>query len=234
MTNLELLQALDELRNTMIAVATGGPRIEDVNGQFQQTYADVSVELSWRSIDNSIPYGNLWDWYGRWSSGDFPTYRSRRIFVGEIFNPLLNRIRTGRVENYEATGWERVDRNVGALRDRLASSANEEQFQAVGLFCREALISLAQAVYVAEQHPTLDGVAASPTDGKRMLEAYIVIELGGGAHDEARKHARSALDLAVNLQHKRTAAFRDAAMCVEATTSVINIIAIVSGRRDSQ
>lgn len=234
MTDAELLQALDYLRNTMVTVSTGGPRIEDVNHQFQQTYADVAAVLARRGLENPLPYGNLWDWHGRWSSGDLPTYRSRRTFVGEIFNPLINRLRTGRVEQYEATGWERVDRNVGGLRDRLASSTTEEQFQAVGLLCREALISLAQAVYVLERHPTLDGVAASVTDGKRMLEAYIAVELGGGAHDEARKHARSALDLAVNLQHKRTAAFRDAAMCVEATTAVINIVAIVSGRRDPQ
>ena len=234
MTDAELLQALDYLRNTMVTVSTGGPRIEDVNHQFQQTYADVAAVLTRRGLENPLPYGNLWDWHGRWSSGDLPTYRSRRTFVGELFNLLNNRIRTGRVEQYEATGWERVDRNVGGLRDRLASSTTEEQFQVVGLLCREALISLAQAVYVLERHPTLDGVAASATDGKRMLEAYIAVELGGGAHDEARKHARSALDLAVNLQHKRTAAFRDAAMCVEATTAVINIIAIVSGRRDPQ
>jgi hypothetical protein len=31
----------------------------------------------------------------------------------------------------------------------------EEQFQAVGLLCRETLISLAQAVYDAQLHPTL-------------------------------------------------------------------------------
>jgi hypothetical protein len=223
-----------DLRNTMIAVATGGPRIEDVNHQFQHVYADVAAVLARRGMENPIPYGNLWDWYGRWSSGDLPTYRSRRTFVSDLFNPLINRIRSGRVEMYEPTGWERVDRNVGALRDRLASSTTEEQFQAVGLLCREALISLAQAVYVPERHRTLDGVAPSPTDGRRMLEAYVAVELGGGAHDEARKHARSALDLAVNLQHKRTATFRDAAMCVEASTSVINIIAIVSGRRDPQ
>lgn len=234
MTDKELLHALDELRNTMVAVATGGPRINDVNDQFQRTYALVASELVCRGIDNPLPYGNLWDWYGRWSSGDLPTYQSRRVFLGEMFNPLINCIRTGRVEDFEPTGWARVDRTVGELRDRFASSTSEEQFQAVGLLCREALISLAQAVYVKEMYPPLDGVAPSATDGKRMLEAYIAVKLGGGANKEARKHAHSALELAVNLQHKRTAAFRDAAMCVEATTSVVNISAIISGRRETQ
>jgi hypothetical protein len=233
-TDAELLDALEYLRNTMVAVATGGPLIKDVNDQFQRTYALVAAALARRGIENPLPYGSLWDWYGRWTSGDMPTYQSRRVFVGEIFNPLVNRIRTGRVEEFTPTGWTRVDRTVGELRDRLASATTEEQFQAVGLLCREALISLAQAVYVAERHPPLDGVAPSQADANRMLGAYIAVELGGGAHEEARRHGSSALNLAVGLQHRRTATFRDAAMCVEATTSVINIVAIVSGRRDPQ
>ena len=62
----------------------------------------------------------------------------------------------------------------------LAAAKVEEHFQAVGLLCREALISLGQAVFLAERHPTVDGVKASSTDAKRMLEAYFVVELGGG------------------------------------------------------
>lgn len=234
MTDAELLQALEQLRDTMTAVSTGGPRIQDTNDEFQRTYALVAAALARRGVANPLPYGNLWDWYGRWSSGDLPTYRSRREFLGGIFNPLLNQLRTGRAEVFEPTGWARVDRTVGEVRDRLASATTEEQFQAVGLLCREALISVAQEVYVADRHPTLDGVAASPTDAKRMLEAFVAVELGGNDHEFARRHARSALDFAVNLQHKRTATFRAAAMCVEATTAVVNTIAIASGRRDPQ
>ena len=235
MTDHELLETLDQLRNTMIAVATGGPRIDDVNFDFQQNYLRVTEELVRRGIKNPLPYKNLWDWYGRWSSGDLPTYQSRRVFVSELFNPLIPRIRNKQViEEFEPTGWARVDRTVGEVRERLASAENEEQFQAVGLLCREALISTAQEVFVPERHPPLDGIAPSSTDAKRMLDAYIAVELGGSVNDYTRKHARSALDLAVNLQHRRTAGFRDAAMCVEATTSVINIISIISGRRDPQ
>jgi uncharacterized protein YutE (UPF0331/DUF86 family) len=65
-----------------------------------------------------------------------------------------------------------------------------------------------------------------------MLEAYVAVELAGGANEEVRKHARSALDLANALQHRRTATFREAAMCVESTTAIVNVIAIVAGMRD--
>ncbi len=154
--------------------------------------------------------------------------------MGELINPLVARIRTGRPEDLQPTGWQRVDRAVGEARDRLASAKNAEQFQAVGLVCREIHISLAQAVYSPEKHPPLDGVEPSKTDAKRMLEAYIGVELGGSVNEEARKHTRSALDLANALQHRRGATFREAALCVEATTTVTNVIAIVAGRRDPQ
>lgn len=234
MTDQELITELENLRNTMIAVATGGPRIADVNEQYQRGFAAVAAELARRHIDNPITYCSLWDWYGRWSSGDLPSYQSRRVFVGELINPLVNRVRTGRVEEMHPTGWQRVDRIVGELRDRLASARNEEQFQTVGLLGRDALISLAQAVYVRDRHPGLDGVEPSDTDAKRMLEAYFAVELAGGTNEEARRHARSALDFANAVQHRRTATFRDAALCVEATTTVVNVVAIVAGRRDPQ
>jgi hypothetical protein len=234
MTDEQLLAALDQLRNTMVAVATGQTMIMDANDQFQRTYATVAAALGQRRIENPLPYGDLWDWYGRWRSGDMPTYQSRRNYVSEVFTPLLNRIRTGREQDFLPTGWTRVDRAVGELRDRLADARTEEQFQAVALLCREALISLAQAVYVADRHPPLDGTSPSSSDAKRMLEAYVAAELVGGSNEEVRGHAKSALTLAVALQHRRTASFRDAAMCVEATTAVINIVAIMSGRRDPQ
>ena len=99
---------------------------------------------------------------------------------------------------------------------------------------RETLISLAQAVYTPDRHPALDGIPPSNTDAKRMLEAYLAVELAGGTNEEARKHARSALSFAIALQHRRTATFRDAALCVEATTAVVNVIAIVAGKRDPE
>jgi len=234
MTDEEIIAELESIRNTMVSVATGGPRIADVNEQYQRVFAAVAAELARRHIDNPITYGSLWDWYGRWSSGDLPTYQSRRVFIGELINPLINRIRTGRREDVEPTGWQRVDRTVGELRDRLASARNEEQFQAVGLLGRETLISLAQAVYLRDRHPPLDGIDPSTTDAKRMLEAYLAVELAGGSNEEARRHARSALDFANAVLHRRSGTFRDAALCVEATTTVVNVIAIVAGRRDPQ
>lgn len=131
----------------------------------------------------------------------------------------------------EPTGWRKVDRQLQEVRLRLDTAVSEEQYQAVGLLCREVLISVAQEVYDPVRHPHQSGVAPSETDAARMLEAYFSAELGGSSIEESRAHAKAALRLALALQHKRTADFRMAALCAEATSSVVNILAVLAGRR---
>lgn len=133
----------------------------------------------------------------------------------------------------EPTGWAAVDRQLRESTERLRAAQSAEQWQAVGLMCREALISVATEVFDSHLHPSLDGVVIGKADAKRMLEAFFERALAGGANEEARCHARAALKLAVALQHKRTADFTMAALCCEATASVVQIVAIVSGRRGS-
>lgn len=131
----------------------------------------------------------------------------------------------GRAEIFvEPTGWQKVDRQLQEVRLRLTTAETEEQFQAVGLLCREVLISVAQEVFNPSVHRTVDGVEPSHTDAKRVLEAMLEYELVGGENEEARSHARVALRLALALQHRRTADFKMAALCAEATSSVMNIL----------
>ena len=131
----------------------------------------------------------------------------------------------------EPTGWQKVDRQIQEVRTRLDTAKTEEQLQAVGLLCREVLISVAQAVFDPSRHTSYDVAEVSETDSKRMLEAFFERELFGSVNEEARGHAKAALKLAVALQHKRTADFRMAALCAEATSSVVNLLAVVSERR---
>lgn len=232
MTNADLLQALDQLRAIMTSVATGGARIQDQSARYTALFRSVDSEFRGRGIDNPIPFPDLWDWYGRWSQGDLPQYRDRRKFLGDLFETAGRLVQTAHDHVFHATGWERIDRTVQKARVNLAGASNAEDFQAVGLLCREVLITLGQEVWDATRHPPTDGVNPSETDAKRRIGAYVSAELAGGANEEARKHALAALALAVALQHRRTADFRDAAMCLEGTTSVVNLVAIIEGRRD--
>jgi hypothetical protein len=64
-----------------------------------------------------------------------------------------------------------------------------------------------------------------------MLDAIFEGDFKGATNEEARAHAKAAVRLALALQHKRTADFRTAALCAEGTVSVVNMLAIVAGKR---
>lgn len=146
--------------------------------------------------------------------------------------PIFAPQQIGRVAVFEEpTGWQKVDRQLQEVRLRLDTADTEEQYQAVGLLCREVLISVAQEVYDPAHHPSTDGVPPSSSDAKRMLEAIFESDFPGSESKEARAHARAAVNLSLALQHKRTADFRMAALCAEGTLSVVNMLAILAGRR---
>ena len=81
-----LLEDLAYLKGIMIDVSTGGRPIDDVNPDFKEAYNDLSDRLRAKGIRNSIQYSDLWDWYGKWSSGELPSYRSRRQYVRSLLN----------------------------------------------------------------------------------------------------------------------------------------------------
>ena len=237
MNSDELLRELDAQRLLMIAVSTGREGIDNVSQEYFERHERLRRELKSLGLDYPVPYEDLWRWYGKWSSGDLPSYQSRREYISDLFRPITESVRQrselhGARVFEEPTGWAKVDSTLDVMRRRLEQSKTEVEFQGVGHACREALIDLAQTVYNRAQHTTTDGVAPSETDAKRKLEAYLAVELAGGSNEAARRHAKAALDLANDLQHRRTATFRDAALCAEATTSVVNLVAIISGRRN--
>ena len=183
-----LLDAIVAQRNLMIAVSTGGPRIQIVNQEYTERHELIACGLSERGVESPNPYSDLWQWYGKWSSGDLPSYQSRRNYINGLFNPLIEKLNQGEQSLGRAiftrpTGWTRVDRSIGEMRTRLAQAKTEEQFQAVGLLCRESMISLAQTVYNPETHPSPDGVPPSKTDAKRMLDAYLAAKLRGKTNE---------------------------------------------------
>jgi hypothetical protein len=221
-------------RNQMISVATGKDRIQEVNDYYRARHTRISTALATLGVTHSNPHENLWDWFNKWKE-EFPTYKLRREYVNDLYSPIVERF-TGDDSNElivrEPTGWERVDRALEKAHAQIKVAEYEKDFQAIGLLCREILISLGQAVFDSSVHTTNDGILPSSTDAGRMIEAFILKEAFGPSNENLRRHAKASLNLAVELQHKRSADLRVAALSLEATFSVVNIVAILSGRRD--
>lgn len=207
-------------------------------------------EIATRVLSTLDPISNAFlESHAKRSAGALQAgFESLRPEVKQFFDSLADRATIALTEYPRATeqiiaeliperlpsGWNRVDRALQKARTQLSRAREEEDFQTVGLLCREVLISTAQAVYEPNRHPPLDDELPSETDVKRQLDSYFAAELTGNSNEPMRKHARSALDLANTLQHKRTATFRLASLSLEATSSVVSVVMIVFGTREAK
>ena len=228
-----LIEKLEIIKTLMVSVSTGGQKIQSTNTEYKKLYMFISDILSKVGIDNPNPYSDLWSWYGKWSSGELPTYQLRRIFIKEMYEETLNILNKSDEfktvdQPFEPTGWARVDRGIFEMRSRIKEASVEEQFQAIGMLGRETIISLAQAVYDKDLHKSLDGIEPSNTDAERMMEAYISYTLLGGTNERIRKYAKSALELANEVTHDRTADIHDASLCLISVISLVNIIKVLT------
>ncbi len=131
------------------------------------------------------------------------------------------------IEEYQPTGWERVDRSIDEMKSRLEVAETEEQFQAIGMIGRETFITIAQQVFNADKHPIVDDVDVSITDAKRMLEAFLNYELKD-ASKKAIKYAKASVDFGNQLTHDRKATKREAMMLLNSIKSIAALIKTVN------
>ena len=97
-------------------------------------------------------------------------------------------------------------------------------YQSVGMYGRELLITLAQTVFDKDKHPS--------TDSKRMLDAYIHYCMHKKSKEREVKFAKAAVDFSNELTHNRTATVMDAELCYNAVLSTIHIIRVLNKYND--
>ncbi|MBY3575463.1 hypothetical protein HFN65_31485 [Rhizobium laguerreae] len=224
-------------REMMVAVATGQQQIQEVDDYYNARQFRLTEGCAAAGIKYENPHASLWDWYNFWKAQGMDTYADRRNYVRTLFSgPVASAV--GRVHNpspvneREPTGWERVDRSLGKAKSQFLAASAEEEWQAIGLLCREVLISLGQAVFDPDVHGDKDetGTKIGSTDARRQLFAWLHHQMPGGDNKEIRAHIKASIDLAVHLQHRRTATRQLTALCLEATSSAVSVVAIIAGR----
>jgi len=93
-----LLRDLEDQKAIMIAVATGGPKIQEKNPEFMDRRRRIRQELQTLGLQDPNPFVDLWGWYGKWSAGELTTYASRRTFVANMYSEVLDQVSTTKPE----------------------------------------------------------------------------------------------------------------------------------------
>lgn len=229
-----VLKLVNAEKETLIKVGTGIIKIRDTyeNESYKSKHKYLCDVLAKLGLSPVHEYADLWDWYNDYKNKRLETYRSRREYITELFNPLIHTIENSEESglnllHYEKIGWDKIDDDMLRMREVLESAHKTQDYQAVGMHGRELLITLAQTVFKKEQHPSIDGTDISETDSKRMLDAYIAFCLKNKSREREAKFAKAAVDFSNELTHKRTAVSMDAELCYTAVLSTVHIIRIL-------
>ncbi len=232
----ELKKDIETIRNIMISVATGGNRIQEENDRYQKLHKEVLQKSKKLNLTYNNTHESLWDWYGKWRA-DFPTWKARRDYINELFSPTLSYFDIEqlpqKMETFvELSDWERIERTLTKIKRDSHSAQNEEEFQIIGLLCRDVIISLAQSVYNPIIHGETDdsGKHIGPSDAVRMLNNYITVTLAGKDNKELRDYIKTANALANQLTHKRSATRKDMLLTMTSTIALINLIGIIEDK----
>ena len=233
----QLRKDLDALKDIMISVATGGERIQNVDARYKTLHNYIISRCKKLNINYDNDFAGLWDWYARWSN-DFPHYQERRQFINQLLAPTFDAFVSDNTTPsistpiVELSDWDRINRTVIKIKQSSSVAKNEEDFQQIGLLCREVIISLAQAVYNPDIHGAKDdkGVDIGKTDAVRMIGNYINVRLAGSSNEELRVYAKATNKLANLLTHKRDADKQDMLLSVSATMALINFIGILENK----
>ena len=128
-------------KDTLIKAGTGVLQIRDVkvNNEYKAKHSYLVSLLKQLGLEPVHAYNDLWDWYNDYNLRELKTYQSRRLFIKNIFEPLLNTIQNSeesalQLISYEPTGWEKVDDGVARLKEVLTEANETADFQSVGMY----------------------------------------------------------------------------------------------------
>jgi hypothetical protein len=219
--------------NFLVSVATGGPRIAEVDQQCRERRRRLSRRLGRLGLKDPFPWADLWQWHGYWSEA-LPGWASRRVHINELATPLLAELERRledegwELEDWPAceqvpTTWHAIDGRLMEMKGRLDAASSLDDLQDVGRRCREILMGAGRLVF-SEAMLTEGATVPSPNDSKARIGYYLDVRLSSGGHSDLRRLLRVAYDLMQTVTHSASITAIDAFAAAQATVLLVRTL----------
>ena len=159
-----VLRLIEEEKGTLIKAGTGIIQIRDKkeNDSYKQRHQQLLSLLKQLGLEPVHRYNDLWDWYNDYKQRGLDTYQSRRAFIRDIYAPLIDTLENSEENTttllyYEPTGWDLVDDGANRMKEVLISAEKTLDYQSVGMYGRELLITLHRQFLIKQNTPLLMG-----------------------------------------------------------------------------
>jgi len=226
----------DKVSARMVSVATGGPAIKTVNTAYTRQHRALGAVLRRLGIPSPNQFDDLWQWYGRWSSGDMPQYQDRRVFVAELFAPVHRSLAEAGDATRELaegvhetpTGWPQIDAQTKRLMKLFREADDPDAFNGVGLQCVKILTSLGHVVFAADRDLPLDANEPGRDDAKARIGYFVGRVVPGDKGENIRKLVNAAYSQANAAKHRHTATGIDAGVAANATALLVSTLRLLA------
>lgn len=229
---------IDQVAGLMVAVATGGPRIDDVKTQYAREYKALAAVLKRLGIKNPNTHSDLWTWYGKWSSDDeLGSWASRRAYIAALYAPVRQELEAKADTHADVatgaddgpTGWPDVDARMGNLRRRVREAENTDDCKAVGLQCVSVLESLGLAAFDAARHLPEGEDMPHANDAKTRLGLFLTAAAGnqvkkGKRFEHVRTLIRATWRQAQAVKHRNDPNRTDAGIAADSVALLVAIV----------
>ncbi|GAA1056867.1 hypothetical protein GCM10017608_11170 [Agromyces luteolus] len=221
-----LRRLLQTQANTIVAVGTGGSRIQDVDAKYQRNARALDANFRRLGLQPPFPYQSLWDWYGFYSQ-NLSTYRERREHVRDLTQSALSTL-----DDIEARGevhdpaaddetptWENLNARIAGLVKEYSTARDRDDWQDVGRRSREILIDFGKLIADPAIVPK-DQEAPKGADAKAWFDLFLARYAAGRDKAELRATMRAVWDLSQKVTHGDIADV-DAFAAAQATVLVV-------------
>lgn len=208
------------------------------NNEYIRLYTELTDYFNKLNYTFSGLFRTLWEWHQFYKApgNNLSSYQNRILYIDNLFyetEALLKNSPQNKVsETVRIDDWEEIERRMIKIKKAVAAASDIEDFQSIGLQCREVIISIAKTVFNPNIHGAYDddGKTIGESDAVRQLANYIKHRLKGKENEELRSYAKVTNKMANLLTHGRTSTKIDMLLCVNATVALINFVGILEGK----
>ena len=221
-----LKRLLQAQANTIVAVGTGGERIQNVDSKWQRDTRTLNANFRRLGLQPPFPWDGLWDWYGFYSQ-NLASYQERRAFIRDLTRDALSQLdqleaRAGVHDpgaGDETPTWENLNARMAGLVEEYTIARERDGWQDVGRRSREILIDFGKLI----ADPVLVPEGLEPpkgADAKAWFDLFLAAYAHGRDKAELRATMRSVWDLAQKVTHGNISDV-DAYAAAQATVLVV-------------
>ena len=230
MTIEELVAEVEAQAGLLIAVATEGPRIDEVNAQYKARRRRIRAELLRRGLTDPFPWLDLWRWHA--DAKEIGGWRERRLHIRGLADPLIEQLYEAAsapaVDDWGgnaaiAESWADVEGRLVSMRDELRDAASLDDFQDVGRRAREVVIAAANIAYDSLS-PVPAGERPGRNDSKGLIDHVLEGRLSSPSRANLRRLVRAAYDLMQTVTHSDSVRRAEALAAAQAAVLIVRTL----------